>query len=175
MCREDYCSAVLNTTLWEMVTIRSAYWRYFLYVVEHKLNVLIECWQEGLYVQGLIHDISKFFPQEFIPYAIHFYSEQKDEDTHLRWKNAWLHHQNHNKHHWEYWIVNRNTKEALPMPTKYLIEMVCDWRSFSRKWGRKVKDSNLVERMINSQDIILHPVTREELEQLFIRKDEKFI
>ncbi|WP_454192815.1 hypothetical protein [Paenibacillus sp. Marseille-Q7038] len=47
--------------------------------------------------------------------------------------------------------------------------MVCDWRSFSRKWGRKVKDSNLVERMVNSNNIILHPDTREELKR-FIKK-----
>lgn len=146
-----------------MVSILRMYWRYLLYVLDHKLNVLIECWREGLYLQGIIHDMSKFSPQEFFPYAHKFYSKQNDENTDLRWKNAWLHHQNHNKHHWEYWIVNKITKEALPMPKKYVIEMVCDWRSFSRKWGRVVKESNLVERMMNSNDIILHPKTREEL------------
>ncbi|MCY9698134.1 DUF5662 family protein, partial [Paenibacillus alginolyticus] len=51
-----------------------------------------------------------------------------------------------------------------PMPKKYLIEMVCDWKSFSRKWGRKIKETNLVERMMKSDSIILHPMTREELE-----------
>ncbi|MDQ0721063.1 MULTISPECIES: DUF5662 family protein [Paenibacillus] len=152
------------------MTLLSAYWRYFLYVTEHKLNVLIECWHEGLYAQGLLHDLSKFCPQEFIPYAIKFYAGRKDEDTELRWKNAWLHHQNHNKHHWEYWIVNRTTKEALPMPQKYFIEMVCDWRSFSRKWGRRVKDSNLAERMMNSEDVILHPMTREALMQYLLER-----
>ena len=102
--------------------------------------------------------------QEFIPYAIKFYSNQKDENTELRWKKAWPHHQNHNKHHWEYWIVNRNKREALPMPKKYIIEMICDWKSFSRKWGRRVKESNLVERMMKSEEIILHSITRKELE-----------
>ncbi|WP_253298871.1 DUF5662 family protein [Paenibacillus barcinonensis] len=150
----------------------SAYWKYFLYVTEHKLNVFIECWHEGLYVQGVFHDLSKFYPQEFFPYAVKFYANQKDEDIELRWKNAWLHHQNHNKHHWEYWIVNRNTREALPMPPKYIIEMVCDWRSFSRKWGRRVKDSNLAERMMNSEDVILHPDTRKSLELLLKLKGE---
>ncbi|MEF3353804.1 DUF5662 family protein [Paenibacillus sp. GYB006] len=145
------------------------YWRYFLYVIDHKLNVFIECWKEGLYIEGIVHDMSKFSPKEFAPYARKFYSNQKNENIELAWRYAWLHHQNHNKHHWEYWIVNKQTKEALPMPKKYMIEMVCDWRSFSRKWGRKVKDSNLVERMVNSNNIILHPDTREELER-FIRK-----
>lgn len=113
--------------------------------------------------------MSKFSPKEFAPYARKFYSNQKDENTELAWRYAWLNHQNHNKHHWEYWVVNKHTKEALPMPKKYMIEMVCDWRSFSRKWGRKVKDSNLVERMVNSNNILLHPETREELER-FIRE-----
>ena len=132
--------------------------------MDHKVSVLIECWKEGLYLQGIIHDMSKFSSQEFIPYALKFYSNQKDENTELRWKKAWLHHQNHNKHHWEYWIVNRNKREALPMPKKYMIEMVCDWKSFSRKWGRIVKESSLVERMMKSEEIILHPITRKELE-----------
>ncbi|SDT24614.1 hypothetical protein SAMN05444162_3540 [Paenibacillaceae bacterium GAS479] len=153
-----------------MVTILLVYWRYLLYILNHKLNVLIECWKEGLYLQGIIHDLSKFSPHEFFPYAHKFYSTKKDENTELRWKRAWLDHQNHNKHHWEYWIVNKNTKEALPMPKKYLIEMVCDWRSFSRDWGRRVKDSNLVEKMMNSDGVILHSKTREELENFINSK-----
>ncbi|MFS0577615.1 DUF5662 family protein [Brevibacillus sp. 179-C 9.1 HS] len=32
--------------------------------------------------------------------------------------------------YWEYWVINPITKEAMPMPKKYIIEMVCDWRSF---------------------------------------------
>jgi hypothetical protein len=142
------------------------YWRYFLYVINHKLNVLIECWEEGLYIQGLLHDISKFTPNEFIPYAQKFYSNKKDEITETKWKYAWLNHQHKNKHHWNYWIVNQEKREALPMPRKYLIEMWCDWRSFSRKWGRRVKEADLTEKMIKSEGVILHPKTRQELEEL---------
>jgi len=138
-----------------------AYWRYFLYILNHKINVLVECWIEGLYIQGVIHDCSKFLPSEFCPYAKKFYSGKPlDLDEELNWKYAWLHHQRTNKHHWEYWVINPNTKEALPMPKKYVIEMVCDWRSFSRKWGRKVKESTL-----NLTDqIVVHPETKRELE-----------
>ncbi|WP_223193097.1 DUF5662 family protein [Paenibacillus sedimenti] len=42
-----------------------AYWKYFLYILNHKLNVLIESWKEGLYIQGIIHDWSKFSPAEY--------------------------------------------------------------------------------------------------------------
>lgn len=43
------------------------------------------------------------------------------------------------------------------------------WRAFSRKWGRKVKETILPERMMTSESIILHPKTREELEN-FVKK-----
>ena len=148
-----------------MSTILRVYCRYFLYILDHKLNVFIECWKEGLYLQGIIHDMSKFSPKEFFPYAKKFYSNKKDEFTELQWQYAWLHHQHKNKHHWNYWVVNQNTREALPMPKKYIIEMLCDWRSFSRKWGRLIKDTNhLTNKMMASEGLILHPKTRQELE-----------
>jgi hypothetical protein len=146
-----------------------ACWRNFLYILNHKLNVLIECWKEGLYIQGITHDISKFSPKEFFPYTKKFFLDKglsaADE---VNWKYAWLHHQHKNKHHWEYWVVDPNTKQALPMPRKYLVEMVCDWRSFSRKWGRKVKNSNLdiTDRMV------LHPDTKKELEIIMLNRRE---
>lgn len=140
-----------------------ACWRNLLYILDHKLNVFIECWKEGLYMQGITHDLSKFVPKEFFPYAKKFFSDgELNVDDEMKWQFAWLHHQHKNKHHWEYWIINPNTKQALPMPRKYLIEMVCDWRSFSRKWGRKVKKSTL-----NLSDkIVLHPDTKKELDIL---------
>lgn len=116
--------------------------------------------------------MSKFLPNEFFPYARKFYTNQKNDEAELKWKYAWLHHQHHNKHHWEYWVVNQNSKEALKMPRKYAIEMVCDWRSFSRKWGRKVKESTLPERMMESDKIILHPETRQELLLILSQKAE---
>lgn len=114
-------------------------------------------------MQGILHDFSKFSPTEFMPYAKKFYSGKPlSQDDELNWKYAWLSHQRKNKHHWEYWVINPHTREALPMPKKYVIEMVCDWRSFSRRWGRKVKASSL-----NLTDkIVVHPETRRELEIL---------
>jgi hypothetical protein len=144
--------------------------RNLLYILDHKLNVLVECWKEGLYLQGITHDLSKLSPVEFFPYAIKFFSGRElSTNEQLKWNYAWLNHQHNNKHHWEYWVVDPNAKQALPMPRKYLIEMVCDWRSFSRKWGKKVKDSHL-----NLTDkIILHPETRKELRIIMNKVDVK--
>ncbi|WLR56685.1 DUF5662 family protein [Mesobacillus subterraneus] len=144
-----------------------ACWRNLVYILDHKLNVFVECWKEGLYIQGITHDLSKFSPKEFFPYAKKFFSnEELSPLEEMKWKYAWLNHQHKNKHHWEYWVVDPNKKLALPMPRKYLVEMVCDWRSFSRKWGRKVKISNLDL----TDKIILHPDTKTELEKIMRNK-----
>ena len=143
------------------------YMKYVLYILDHKINVLVECWKEGLYVQGITHDLSKFTPKEFFSYAKKFFSgKELSEEEELRWSYAWLNHQHKNKHHWEYWVIDPNKKLALPMPQKYLIEMVCDWRSFSRKWGRKVKPATIDL----TDKIILHPDTKNELENIMRNK-----
>jgi len=142
------------------------YWRNLLYILDHKLNVLIECWKEGLYLQGITHDLSKFSPKEFFPYARKYFSGSAPTAAdELEWKYAWLHHQRRNKHHWEYWVLNPNTGEAVPMPRKFMLEMVCDWRSFSRRRGRKVKDTTLDL----TDKIVVHPDTRRELERVMNR------
>lgn len=80
-----------------------ACWSNLLNILKYKLNVLVECWKEGLYLQGIIHDWSKFSPTEFFPYAKKFfYIGQKSANDELKWKYAWSHHQHKNKHHWEY-------------------------------------------------------------------------
>ncbi|WHX42787.1 DUF5662 family protein [Mesobacillus sp. AQ2] len=58
---------------------------------------------------GYHHDLSKFYPREFFPYARKFYSEKKlSVEDELRWRYAWLTHQHKNKHHWEYWVIDPN-------------------------------------------------------------------
>lgn len=48
------------------------YLKYFNYVFRHKWFVFVECFKFGLLWQGLIHDWSKFLPDEFIAYANFF-------------------------------------------------------------------------------------------------------
>ena len=47
--------------------------------------------------------------------------------------------------------------------------MVCDWRSFSRKWGRKIKPATLDL----TDKILLHPETKRELVLIIKRKREE--
>jgi len=49
------------------------YLKYLKYILKHKWYVMIECFKNGLIWRGLMHDLSKFLPSEFIPYANFFY------------------------------------------------------------------------------------------------------
>ena len=137
------------------------------YILHHKYLVLIECWKEGLYWQGLVHDLSKFSPAEFSAYAWNFFAdshEKRQDGDRIRkaFLYAWLHHQHKNKHHWQYWVVNPQKQEALPMPEKYILEMICDWRAMSRKFG----DSGQEFFKARSHKMLLHPESFERIHRL---------
>lgn len=57
------------------------YWKYLRYLLRHRWFVMLACFREGLYWQGLIHDWSKFLPSEFLPYARYFYSPIQPGET----------------------------------------------------------------------------------------------
>ena len=52
------------------------YLRYFRSVLRHKWFVFLECCKLGIPWLGVIHDLSKFLPSEFIPYARWFYDRR---------------------------------------------------------------------------------------------------
>lgn len=104
------------------------YLKYLKYVLEHKKNVFIECWKDGLYIHALLHDNSKLLPSEFIPYANFFMSTNREknykqsDELNIDFLNGWVKHQKRNKHHWNYWVcINRkNEIIPIPMPEKYI-------------------------------------------------------
>jgi hypothetical protein len=67
------------------------------------------------------HDESKFSEEEFEPYAQKWFGN--GEKT-LEYEEAWKHHWMNNEHHPEYWLGE-------DMPYIYILEMICDWGSFS--------------------------------------------
>ena len=85
------------------------------------------------------HDSSKYEPEEYEAYDAYFYGGNRSFEVVERYNRAWLHHQHNNPHHWQHWVlINDNPKEAeiiLDMPDIYIIEMICDWWSFSWKSG----------------------------------------
>ena len=81
------------------------------------------------------HDASKYEDDEFYPYLNHFYPTAGVEDNEEKYDMAWNHHQKSNPHHWQYWILQKDSGEQkiLNMPENYVIEMLCDWSSFKYK------------------------------------------
>lgn len=84
------------------------------------------------------HDNSKYSDEEYYAYDKHFYGNPASPDMEFRY--AWLHHIHNNPHHWQYWILHNDDPdkdmEILDMPYNYILEMICDWWSFSWKTGK---------------------------------------
>lgn len=81
------------------------------------------------------HDASKYEEAEFEPYCNYFYPTEDCPKDEVAFDRAWLHHQKVNPHHWQYWVLIRDGGELVPMdmPIPEIVNMCCDWHSFSAK------------------------------------------
>lgn len=70
------------------------------------------------------HDESKFTEPEFEPYARFWFNDDEHYDYDPEYEAAWEHHWMNNEHHPEHW-------GGRDMPYIYILEMLCDWGSFS--------------------------------------------
>ena len=81
--------------------------KHFGLITHHKWVVFKLCCKIGEPWRGLVHDMSKYSPTEFIESSKYYtgkhspISEAKRENGYSK---AWLHHKGRNKHHSEYWI-----------------------------------------------------------------------
>ena len=118
------------------------YWKHFKTVCKHKAVVFKECKACGPTWQGLTHDLSKFSVIEFAASARYFQGDKSPIDAEKAEKGysiAWLHHKGYNKHHWEWWtdFSDNGTVIANKIPSKYVIEMICDWIGAGKVYGGK--------------------------------------
>lgn len=120
------------------VSLRS-HIRYLWYIIRHKWFVFVECLKIGVPMWGaIIHDWQKFTLTEWSPYVQSFYGPWKYEER-PQWlieafDRAWLHHQHHGPHHWQYWILREDSGalKLIEMPDRYRREMLADWRGAGR-------------------------------------------
>ena len=147
--------------------------KYASYVLRHKWYVFVECCKIGRYWRGIMHDMSKFCPTEWLPYAEYFYGEKptKSHGFHnpglnLAFDIAWLKHIHRNPHHWQFWVLQQDDGETIPleMPIKYVEEMVCDWRGAGKAQG--FGDNTKWWYLKNKEKMILHHETRKYIEVL---------
>ena len=120
------------------------------YLTEHKENVakgfrwlqenIPEVIEDGFEWQICFnHDASKTDPEEYDAYDAYFYGNNRSYSVVQNFKKAWLRHIHNNPHHWQHWIlINDEPKEGMvviDIPYIYVVEMICDWWSFSWKKG----------------------------------------
>lgn len=149
--------------------------KYFVYKAGRKLKVPIG--------RLLLHDISKFYPCELPSYGRQFFGKGDDPEGFIR---TWIHHQNHNKHHWEYWIPRTGHNRCTPpypdnqpveMPEIFAREMVADWigasRAYEGSWPTKREDWWWLQN--NYPKIVVHEKTRELLEKILDEWFRKYV
>lgn len=122
--------------------------KYLSYVLRHRWFVFVECLRLGIVWRGLVHDLSKFLPDEWFPYVNYFNGEWRCKgdvpadykaplEIEAAFNLAWLKHQHRNPHHWQYWRLREDDggTKLLPMPPKYVKEMLADWRGAGKAQG----------------------------------------
>lgn len=152
-------------------------WGHFRTITSHKLLVMKYCFKVGLYRQGLLHDMSKYGPKEFLV-GVKYYQGNRSPNEIERLEtgvsSAWLHHKGRNRHHLEYWIdydpTNGGKMSGMEMPVNYVAEMFCDRVAASRIYQKeKYTDAHPWQYFDRSRDhYLLHPKTAALLEKLLI-------
>ncbi len=150
--------------------------KHFMTITEHKIEVMRGCFKVGLYLQGILHDLSKYSPEEFLVGARYYQgnrSPNNAEREEIGYSSAWLHHKGRNKHHYEYWIDyaldSPNGLGGGKMPRRYVAGMIFDRVSASKVYkGDAYTDSCPLEYFLNGKDKCwyIHKTTLAEMEFL---------
>ena len=154
-------------------------------ILKHKAYVARFCFESGLYLQGITHDLSKFSPVEFRAGMHHFQgvrSPNNAEREACGISPSWLHHKGRNRHHFEYWIDYDTTPGSVHhmagcrMPRRYVAEMIFDRVSASMVYlGDRYHDGAPLEYFLNMKEIawFIHPTTLRQMEFLLTMWKEK--
>lgn len=151
-------------------------WKHFKTVTYHKYLVAKGCFRVGLYRQGLLHDLSKYSPVEFMAGAKYYQGDRSPNNAEREDKGysaAWMHHKGRNRHHYEYWIdysleSEPGVMKPVPMPDRYIAEMVMDRIAASKVYeGKAYTDASPLKYYYKGTDKApLHPDTRRKLVKL---------
>lgn len=149
--------------------------QHFCTITRHKLLVMKECFQVGLYRQGLLHDLSKYSWTEF-RVGCKYYQGNRSPNNAEREENgfsqAWLHHKGRNRHHYEYWIDygldGDKTMIGMKMPVQYVVEMFLDRIAASKVYkGDAYQDKDPLQYFQGGKgQYLMHRETEKLLESL---------
>lgn len=148
---------------------------HFCTITKHKMMVMKYCFSVGLYRQGLLHDLSKYSPTEFLVGAKYYQgtrSPNNAEKEKKGYSSAWLHHKGRNKHHFEYWLDYSGKDNpvfiGMKMPVNYVIEMFLDRIAASKIYqGENYTQKNPLMYYERSKSYhVIYPSSQKLLEKL---------
>ncbi len=151
--------------------------QHFKTITNHKILVMKGCFRLGLYKQGILHDLSKYGPTEFLVGCKYYQGTRSPNNAErevLGYSSAWLHHKGRNKHHYEYWIDYGSDGEkelkGMRMPNKYIAEMVVDRIAASKNYKKDLyTDSAPWEYYVQGKGhYVMHPEVEEILEKILL-------
>ena len=162
------------------------FFRYLWAVILHKICIIIAGFHVNTTLQStsyrvsfkrlLLHDLSKFSRSEFWPYAEYFFGETTRTCLE-NFDRAWLHHVEHNDHHWEHFIENYssiaqrlrknehvNDLIIHEIPEEAILEMIADnlaaTRSYEGFWPETKRKDGWKWMSKSFDDFRLHPNTK---------------
>jgi len=151
------------------------HFKYIFAVLRHKWWVFKESCKLGIPIRGILHDFDKFMPSQYYPRVRAFkkYNTRPPDLKKQNWspdheddemKLCWLRHYHKNPHHWQWWVtfIDDGNIKVFPMTDCYRREMLADWIAVSRRPDRQ---DIIPWYQQNKDNIILHPETREWLEE----------
>ena len=159
---------------------------HFKTITAHKLLVMQHCFRIGLYRQGLMHDMSKYMPSEFLMGCMYYddgtSSPTTGERKELGCSFAWMHHKGRNRHHFEYWLdyplhLEKGLFPLQPvqMPRRYVAEMLMDRICASKNYNKEsyTQHDPLQYFKHGRGTSMLHPQTAKELHGMLRILDER--
>ena len=147
---------------------------HFKTITKHRHTVIKHCAKAGILGRGLLHDLSKYMPAEFIGGAKYYTGTRSPNDLQRQengYSAAWMHHKGRNKHHFEYWTDYDPVKKVMspvPMPLKYVIEMFCDRVAACKIYQKDAYRQDAALRYYENakSHYVMHPNTAALLEKL---------
>jgi len=155
-------------------------------ILEHKAQVMKNCFAVGLYLQGLTHDLSKFAPSEFLNGCRYYQGGTRSPNNAERedkgYSDAWMHHKGRNRHHYEFWNDYRTKVEKgvypitpVRMPRRYVAEMLMDRIAASKTYLKDAYTQHepLKYYLKGPGKVLMDPQTAKELERMLRILDQR--
>ena len=155
--------------------------KHFLTISKHKAIVFILCVKAGIPLRGVLHDLSKYSPTEFLAGAKYYQGNRSPNEMEREafgYSKAWIHHKGRNKHHFEYWKdynFKTRVEEPVLMPIKFVKEMFCDRVAASKIYLKdKYNNSAPLEYFLKGKPTrIIHPESSNQLEEWLVMLKQK--